>query len=315
MKRILPIVLIALFGIGLFSYPLLSNYLFTLHESTAVQDYDATVNQTDTATLDQWWQAAITYNQDLDGQPVHDPFVPGSGMVMDDNYRQLLDVNGDGVMGYITIPKIGVKLDIYHGTADDVLQQGAGHIEGTTLPVGGIGSHCAIAGHSGLAHAKMFTDIRELTQGDMFYLHVLNQTLAYQVDQTSVVDPDDMSQLEPVPGQDYCTLVTCTPYGINSQRLLVRGTRVPYVPETEQAQINSSHPAVYWLSEWNILVGLAVGAVVLFIVIPVAVLRYKKRKTAQIQEERREEPWRQAVRDNMRRGVRKSRKGGGHPED
>ena len=157
--------------------------------------------------------------------------MPGSGYALPDNYLEVL--NTDGIMGRLTIPKIGVDLPIYHGSSEESLQKGVGHIESTSLPIGGEYRHAVLTGHRGLPNAELFTRLDELTVGDTFYIHVLDRTLAYQVDQITTVEPDEMETLRAVPGEDYVTLVTCTPYGVNTHRLLVRGTRVPYTPGEE----------------------------------------------------------------------------------
>ena len=269
-----------LVGIGLFAYPAASDFLFSRNATTMVNNYDAIVGETDEASLKRAWEEAVDYNHSLEGNPVKDPFLVGSGMAMAENYTQVLDLGGGGVMGYIKIPKIDVMLAIYHGTAEDVLLQGVGHLEGSSLPVGGTGSHCVLTGHSGLANARMFTDLVKVEKDDVFYLHVLDQTLAYKVDQIKVVLPKEISDLARVDGKDYCTLITCTPYGINTHRLLVRGTRIEYVPEEAQQLVADSRPAAKWLTEWNTLLGLAVGvvlalAVIIFLII---FLKRKKRK-------------------------------------
>ena len=295
MKRTLLIILVALVGIGLFAYPIISDYLFSLKTETAVQEYNETINQTAEDEIERIWQEAVFYNENLEGNPVHDPFLENSGMALPENYKRVLDFNATGSMGYITIPKIDVKLSIFHGTSDKVLQEGVGHMEGSSLPVGGIGSHCVLTGHTGEAHAKLFTDIRNLKSGDMFYLHILDRTLAYQVDQIKVVLPGDTSDLRRNTDNDYCTLITCTPYGVNSHRLLVRGVRAEYIPEMEAEQA-SDGPAVFkWFQEWNIMIGLAVGLVILIIVlIPVIVRRRKKDQKNEV--ERRLTAWEESIR-------------------
>lgn len=164
-----------------------------------------------------------------------------------EEYYSLLDVNGIGIMGVIRIPKIKVSLPIYHTTDEGVLQVGVGHFTGSSLPVGGESTHCILSGHRGLPSAKLFTDLDQIVEGDVFYLDVLGDTLAYQVDQIQVVLPEEVESLNVVPGEDYVTLITCTPYGVNTHRLLIRGTRIPYVPEEEtvavQAPVTAEEPA------------------------------------------------------------------------
>jgi sortase A len=168
-------------------------------------------------------------------------------------------------------------LPIYHGTADSVLQKGIGHLEGSSLPTGGAGTHSVVTGHTGLAHAKMFTDLHRMSEGDLFFLHILDKTLAYKVDLISVVDPDDVSLIARVPGEDYSTLLTCTPYGINSHRLLLRGRRVDYSPEMEGELIAASRGNMWqWFSEWNMIIGLAAGLSITVVIIIMYVITRRK---------------------------------------
>lgn len=226
-------VVLFLAGAAVFAYPLISSWLAQKNQARVVQTYQAAIEAEDEAALAEQWALAEEYNENLAGDPVHDPFVPGSGYALPENYEQVLNV--DGVMGRITIPKIGVDLPIYHGTGEEVLQKGVGHIESTSLPIGGEYRHAVLTGHRGLPSAELFTRLDELAVGDEFYIHVLDKTLAYQVDQIATVEPDELEQLVAAPGEDYVTLVTCTPYGINTHRLLVRGVRVPYTPGQAQA--------------------------------------------------------------------------------
>ena len=288
MKRILIIILVALIGICLFAYPIVSNYQFSLRANGATQEYDNAIDQKAKDDIEKAWQEAVLYNENLEGNPAHDPFLKDSGMVLPQNYKNVLNFDTTGSMGYITIPKIDVRLSVFHGTAETVLQEGIGHMEGSSLPIGGAGTHCVLTGHTGMAHAKLFTDIRDLKDGDMFYLHTLDQTLAYKVDQIKIVDPGDTSDLRRDSDKDYCTLITCTPYGINSHRLLVRGVRVEYSTETEQEQAMEqeirSPSMLSWFKEWNIMIGLAVGFSVLIIIfIPVIIRRRKKDKKTAIE--------------------------------
>lgn len=238
MKKALIIIIIALLGVGLCAYPVLSNYITEKNSSYAADAYAEKISEVKEEELKKAWEEAEEYNQNLEGNPVHDPYLEGTGMVMSDNYYEVLNI--DASMGYITIPKINVKLPIFHGTAEETLAKGVGHLEGSSMPIGGDSSHSVLTGHTGLTTAKMFTDLTELTEGDLFFIHVLNQTLAYQVDRIKVTEPNSTQDLARVPGEDYSTLITCTPYGVNSHRLLVRGTRVPYSEELEQQAEDSA---------------------------------------------------------------------------
>ncbi|MCI5901513.1 MAG: class C sortase [Blautia sp.] len=218
----MTLVLILLAGLSLLLYPTVSDYWNSFHQSRAIASYAEQVAEIDTADYERLWAEAQEYNQTLVGKS-------GRYQMTDEEretYESLLDVSGTGIIGYIEIPAINCSLPIYHGTDEGVLQIAIGHIEGTSLPVGGESTHCVISGHRGLPRAKLFSDLDKLVVGDDFMLCVLDETLTYEVDQIRIVLPDELNDLEIVEGKDYCTLVTCTPYGINSHRLLVRGHRV-----------------------------------------------------------------------------------------
>ena len=221
--------LMILSGIGVASYPVISNMVAQRHASTAIQNYDDTVKSMDTEKLDAAKEAARRYNEQLGSALDRD--AAGEAEETGTSYVDLIDVGES--LGYITIPKIDVNLPIYEGTSDDVLLKGVGHLEGSSYPLGGESTHSVLTGHRGLAEAALFTDLDKLQEGDKFYLHIMDEVLAYQVDQVKVVLPEETDDLTIVQGQDYCTLVTCTPYAINTHRMLVRGIRVPYNGEEE----------------------------------------------------------------------------------
>ena len=221
--------LMILSGIGVASYPVISNMVAQRHASTAIQNYDETVHSMDTEKLDAAKEAARRYNQQLGNALDRD--AAGEAEDTGTSYVDLIDVGES--LGYITIPKIDVNLPIYEGTSDDVLLKGVGHLEGSSYPLGGESTHSVLTGHRGLAEAVLFTDLDKLQEGDKFYLHIMDEVLAYRVDQVKVVLPEETDDLTIVQGQDYCTLVTCTPYAINTHRMLVRGIRVPYNGEEE----------------------------------------------------------------------------------
>ena len=221
--------LMILSGIGVASYPVISNMVAQRHASTAIQNYDDTVKSMDTEKLDAAKEAARRYNEQLGNALDRD--AAGEAEDTGTSYVDLIDVGES--LGYITIPKIDVNLPIYEGTSDDVLLKGVGHLEGSSYPLGGESTHSVLTGHRGLAEAVLFTDLDKLQEGDKFYLHIMDEVLAYQVDQVKVVLPEETDDLTIVQGQDYCTLVTCTPYAINTHRMLVRGIRVPYNGEEE----------------------------------------------------------------------------------
>lgn len=273
MKKALIIIIIALLGVGLCAYPVLSNYITEKNSSYAADAYAEKISELKEEELKKAWEEAEEYNQNLEGNPVHDPYLEGTGMVMSDNYYEVLNI--DESMGYITIPKIDVKLPIFHGTAEETLAKGVGHLEGSSMPIGGNSSHSVLTGHTGLTTAKMFTDLTELKEGDLFFIHVLNQTLAYQVDRIKVTEPNSTQDLARVPGEDYSTLITCTPYGVNSHRLLVRGTRVPYTEELEQQAEDSA--AGLTSEQRMLIIAIAVSSAVMTGLIIIAAVWTRRR--------------------------------------
>lgn len=223
-KHLSTIILVLIFfiGLSLLLYPTVSDYWNSLHQSRAIATYAEQVAEIDDDVYARIWAEAKAYNATL--------LEKGNTFVMTDEekaeYEQLLNVSENGIMGYIEIPSINCSLPIYHGTDEAELQIATGHIEGTSLPVGGESTHCVISGHRGLPSARLFTDLDQLVAGDHFMLRVLDETLTYEVDQILIVLPEEVDALAIEEGKDYCTLVTCTPYGVNSHRLLVRGHRV-----------------------------------------------------------------------------------------
>jgi sortase A len=219
-----------LIGFSLILYPLVSDYVNTSHQSRVIASYEDDVSNLTASDYSGQLQAAVAYNEELAANP--DSFLSVSKDTS--KYDSLMNPFGNGIMGYIEIDSLDVRLPIYHGTSDSVLEIGAGHVEGSSLPVGGESTHCVLSGHRGLPSSKLFTDLDKMTIGDVFFIHTLGKVIAYQVDQILIVDPDDTSDLNIVEGKDYCTLVTCTPYGVNTQRLLVRGARVYYDEKSSQ---------------------------------------------------------------------------------
>ncbi len=218
--------LILVVGMAIMLYPTVSDWWNSFHQSRAVASYVEAVENMNTEEEEAMLEAARAYNAGLP---------PGVRLLLEDDeyaeYLEMLDITGTGIMGYIQIPAIDVDLPIYHGTDESVLQVATGHLAGTSLPVGGEGTHSVISGHRGLPSARLFTDLDELTEGDSFTITVLNQTVTYAVDQIRIVLPEEVDDLAIEPGKDYCTLVTCTPYGVNTHRMLVRGRRVADLPE------------------------------------------------------------------------------------
>ena len=216
------LVLVFLVGLSLLLYPSVSDYWNSFHQTRAIATYSEEVANLENEQYDELWAAAQQYNRSLTER--------GNAYVLSEEqkeaYEELLDVSGLGVMGYIEIPEIDVSLPVYHGTEESVLQIAVGHLDWSSLPVGGESTHCVLSGHRGLPSAKLFTNLDKLTEGDIFLLRVLDEVLTYEVDQTLIVEPQDTASLQIEEGKDYCTLVTCTPYGINTHRLLVRGHRI-----------------------------------------------------------------------------------------
>lgn len=231
--------LLFLIGFGILVYPTVSDQWNTYRQSRLISNYETTVENLTEEDFSDEWQKAIAFDQALVRNDLYgDVFGEDDGELENTEYWKVLNVANDGVMGYLSIPKINVKHAIYHGTGDKVLQTGIGHLNGTKLPIGGESTHSVLAAHRGLPSARLFTDLDQIKKGDMFYVHVLDEILAYQVDQIlDMVDKDDHETLEAAlqieEGKDQVTLFTCTPYGVNSHRLLVRGTRVPYNGEEE----------------------------------------------------------------------------------
>ena len=267
-KKIVTICAAVLFlvALGLTLYPLISNYVNQKYASEIQTAYRELIQQTDDSILQEAKQRAIAYNLAI---------TPGTAgayseealLTAAEDYDNQLDIAGNGIMGYVEIPKIQVNLPIYHGTDAEVLDRGVGHLLGSSLPVGGVNIHTILSGHSGMASQKMFTDLEQLTQGDVFYLNVLNETLAYQVTEINTVLPYETDLLSIVPGEDLCTLITCTPYGVNTHRLLVRGSRIPYEEALTLEEESVAAEAVESTWEQNYAKGIIIGIVIALLLI------------------------------------------------
>ena len=221
-------------GFSLLVYPLVANTWNNHVQATLVNNYTEAVDsaiEEGTLDVEAELEKAYQYNDELLPSILPDSFAEAEANGVDDEYMSLLNVNGDGIMGYIQIPSINVKLPIFHTTSEEVLQIGVGHLEGSSLPVGGENTHSVLSAHRGLPSATLFTDLDKVEIGDDFFIIIMDEYLAYEVDQIIVTEPDDTSALAVEDGQDLCTLITCTPYGVNTQRLMVRGHRVEYTPE------------------------------------------------------------------------------------
>ena len=275
MSRLMTLLIVVVFvaGLSFLLYPTVSNLWNQAHQSRAIATYTEQVEKLDDSSNKEMLKAARKYNKELLKKADHWKLSKKDKK----KYESLLDVSGTGIMGYIEIPKIDCSLPVYHGTDEGALQIAIGHLEGSSLPVGGKSSHCVLSGHRGLPSARLFTDLDQMEEGDTFILNILGHKLAYEVDQIKVVLPEEMSDLEIQEGKDLCTLVTCTPYGINTHRLLVRGHRVKYVETKVQEQKEVSKPKT---DTRLVIAGAAVGAVVLFIIIS-AVRRRRKHRNQQ----------------------------------
>ena len=274
-KHLSTILLVGVFllGLGILLYPSVSDYWNSMHQTRAIGAYEDTLSNMTQKDYSEYFAQADAYNAALASLPA-----PLTGYEVLDTleevpkYRDVLDVNGMGIMGYIDIDEIGVELPIYHGTDPSVLNVAVGHLEGTSLPVGGVGTHCVLSAHRGLPSARLFTDLDRLKVGDTFTLTVLNRLLTYQVDQVLIVEPDQVEALAIDPNEDYCTLVTCTPYGINTHRLLVRGRRVENAEEK---------PVIYVPADMvridPLVVTPAVAAPMLLVLLIFLLIRYRKR--------------------------------------
>lgn len=263
-----------LLGLGLLLYPFISNRISVGHYQKVIQTYDKKVSEETRDANNKLLMDAREYNRSLSFGEVVDVF-QNPEVKNSDRYLSILNINDNGMMGYISIPKIDVRIPIYHGTTSDVLQKGVGHLEGSSFPVGGESAHAILSAHRGLPSSKLFTDLDQLKKGDIFYIYILNQVLAYQVDQVLVTEPSETDALRIVDGKDYITLVTCTPYAINTHRLLVRGERIEY-----NEQVEKDIEVDYALSTADIV--LYISLVIALLLIVVAIICFiKSRKNRQ----------------------------------
>lgn len=283
--KIFAACVIFLLGLGIFLYPTISSRWNAYRQSLLMQDYQQRVDSSDEADLAGELAKAEAYNASLNGTNIEQSLRDNDGKQLPE-YEELLNLNGDGIMGTIEIPVIQVKLPVYHYATDDVLDKGAGHLAGSSLPVGGKGTHALISAHRGLPTARMFTDLDKLDKGDVFYLHVLGRDLAYEVDRIKTVDPENVSDLSIDRDRDYVTLITCTPYGVNTQRLLVRGHRIEIKSAEKIVQEEGHRPTAFRdpnlvATLLCVLGGAAAGVVVLAVIqVTGHRRRLKKRKNA-----------------------------------
>lgn len=272
------IVLLFLVGAGILAYPTVSDMWNQYRNAQLVNKYDSSVSELSDDQYEKLWADAEEYNSHHKVNTILDAFDENDEYILSHPYDQVLDPNGDGLMGSIEIPKIKVILAIYHGLGTDVLEKGVGHVEGTSLPIGGESTHAVLAGHRGLPSAKIFTDLDQMEKGDIFLIHVLDKTLAYKVDQIKTVLPEESSELDIVPGEDHVTLVTCTPYGVNTHRLLIRGIRTEYVEKEEEAVETPAQAIAKVDPKKAAAVGLVVFVVLTLIIYLVIRRRSKKNR-------------------------------------
>lgn len=278
-QKIIPI-LIVLFGFALLLYPFISNYMFEKSAGSTIESYKKQSKTYDQKQKEKALKEAKEYNQDLTRSAVQltDPFKAkksdGETMV----YNNILNLDQSGVMGYLEIPCISVNLPIYHGTDAEILERGVGHLAASSLPIGGKSTHSILTGHTGLSSAKLFTDLTEMKKEDLFFIHVLDRTLAYKVDQISVVRPEDTRKLQIVKGKDYVTLVTCTPYGVNDHRLLVRGVRTKYVKK-QRSSIRPRNQDSQWMRTYKKAIAIGLMIVTALILLGKVFQKLYRKKT------------------------------------
>lgn len=269
-KKYIGMILLFLVGLSILLYPTISNLWNTYRNNLLISDYSSMVSsETDSEQLDNMWKAAEEYNKQIKQESVPDAFSIRDGQT-DPTYESLLNLNGDGMMGYVEVPVIGQNIPIYHYTTEESLQKGAGHLFGSSLPVGGEGTHCIISAHRGLPSAKLFTDLNLVKEGDVFYLHVLDKVLAYEADLIQTVLPEETESLAITDGEDYVTLITCTPYAVNTHRILVRGHRIPYEEAKEIESTETKASGFANPSKAMLLLCVVIGIVIAVVIVKAA---------------------------------------------
>lgn len=278
-QKIIPI-LIILFGFALLSYPFISNYMFEKSAGSTIKSYEKQAKTYDQKQKEQAFREAEEYNKDLIKSAVQltDPFKVKKSNGETLIYNNILNIDHSGVMGYLEIPCISVNLPIYHGTDAEILERGVGHLAASSIPVGGKSTHSVLTGHTGLSSAKLFTDLTEMKKEDLFFIHVLDRILAYKVDQISVVRPEDTRKLQIVKGKDYVTLVTCTPYGVNDHRLLVRGIRTKYVKK-QRSSIRPRNQDSQWMRTYKKAIAIGLMIVTALILLGKVFQKLHRKKT------------------------------------
>ncbi len=273
--KIIPAGVVFLLALILTLYPVVSNAYNQEHQSMIQTAYEEEIRQVDTSKLEHIRELAEAYNRSLVPGTAGESYSQAALLAASEDYASQLDPGGSGIMGYVEIPKISVNLPIYHGSDDETLERGTGHLLGSSLPVGGENTHSVITGHSGMAAQKMFTDLEQLEPGDVFYLRVLDEVLAYQVREINTVLPHETSLLGISPGEDLCTLVTCTPTGVNTHRLLVTGSRIPYeeAQEVQEVVTFQEKTTSHW--EGQYLTGLFIGTLAVLALLLIALTIWK----------------------------------------
>ena len=283
-QKIIPI-LIILFGFALLSYPFISNYMFEKSAGSTIKSYEKQAKTYDQKQKEQAFRKAEEYNKDLIKSVVQltDPFKVKKSNGETLIYNNILNIDHSGVMGYLEIPSISVNLPIYHGTDAEILERGVGHLAASSIPVGGKSTHSVLTGHTGLSSAKLFTDLTEMKKEDLFFIHVLDRTLAYKVDQISVVRPEDTRKLQIVKGKDYVTLVTCTPYGVNDHRLLVRGVRTKYVKK-QRSSIRPRNKGSQWMGTYKRAIAIGLAIVIALVLSGKVYQKLRRKKSEKIRQ-------------------------------
>lgn len=300
MKKKLPIIVITLIfilGVGILSYPLISSAINNFSVRNDASAYMEEAKKLDTSELEDMLAEAEKYNNSLTSNIIlTDPFDEEAYEKIGANYEQTLNTDAKGLIGYVDIPKINVYLPIYHGTSEETLSKGAGHLENTSLPIGGKSTHSVISAHSAFPTETFFDYLTDMQEGDVFYIHVLTRTLKYQVDKISVVLPENTSDLHITRGEDYVTLLTCTPYSVNTHRLLVRGTRVPYSPDESDGSavsvLSMGGDGIFFMGYKipYLIAGLIIGGFILLVVLVVLLIVKRNKRRARKSAEEKTKP-------------------------
>ena len=279
-KKYIGFALLFLLGLSILLYPTFSDAWNQYRNAKLINTYETAVNDLPDKDYDRLWKEAKRYNREHIVNTFVDAFDEKGDYILSDAYKKILDPDGEGLMGSIEIPKIQARIAIYHGISDDVLEKGAGHVEGTSLPVGGKSTHAVLAAHRGLPSAKLFTDLDQMEIGDIFFLHILGKTLAYKVDQIKTVLPSETEDLDIIKGEDHVTLLTCTPYGVNTHRLLVRGTRTKYVEN--KTEITDTVPQKLAQADPKKIMEIGLVVFAISVILLLIVIRYRDRKKSSI---------------------------------